>query len=65
MAIKAKQINKEIIINLEMNEKEARRLQELVQNTLYESLEEEPQDITNLRHGIFYAIKNALDGENK
>ena len=65
MAIKAKQINKEIIINLEMNKKEARLLQALVQNTLYESLEEEPQDITTLRYDIFYAIKNELDGENK
>lgn len=65
MAIKAKQINKEITINLEMNEREARILQELVQNTKYKTLEEEPQESKNLRHNLFYAIKDVLDGDDK
>ena len=48
-----------------MGESEARILQELVQNTKYKTLEEEPQDITNLRHSLFYAIKDVLDGDDK
>ena len=65
MAIKAKKINKEFIVSLEMNDREARILQELIQNTMYDSLKEEPQDITTLRHDLFYAIKDVLDGDDK
>lgn len=65
MAIKAKQVIIEKIIQLEMGESEARILQELVQNTKYKTLEEEPQDITNLRYNLFYAIKDIFDGDDK
>ena len=65
MAIKAKQVIIEKIIQLEMGEREARILQELVQNTKYKTLEEEPQESKNLRHNLFYAIKDVLDGDDK